>query len=108
MEAKLMKGPIHIIGRLTAAHKEMCDAVNRQWQRGTALKISIPARPDNDSDLIVCGAIREAKSVIEELCEALESMLDVAKAEERDLEPRWVAGIIKSERALAKARGEGQ
>ncbi len=40
-----------------------------------------------------------------EMLEALEAMMDVAKAEERDLEPRWVAAIIQSEAALNKVRG---
>jgi hypothetical protein len=62
-----------IVQKLNLAHKEMSEAINRQWRGQTPLKISIPARPDWDTDLIVCGAIREANSAIQDLYFALDS-----------------------------------
>ena len=66
------------------------------------------AADDRDTDHATRRANAQIMACAPELYEALESMLGVAKAEERDLEPRWVAAIIQSEATLAKARGEGQ
>ncbi len=54
-----------LIERIDKAHIEMCDAVNRQWNgKKAALNLSIPARENHDTDLIVCGALRAAKREI--------------------------------------------
>ncbi len=103
------KTPIRIVERLTAAHKEMSDAVSRQWHRETALKISIPARPSHDSDMIVCGAIREAESVIEGLYEALEAVIRLIPHHQDSVKGCIECAMItEAKAALAKARGEGQ
>ncbi len=114
------KTPIRIVERLTAAHKEMSDAVSRQWHRETALKISIPARPSHDSDMIICGAIREAESVIEGLYDALDeaqylfahgigAIADLGDKANQDRNADEAKKILDKVRAaLARARGEGQ
>lgn len=46
------------------AEQELADAVLRQWDGKTALNMSIPARPDRDSDLIIADAMAKARSLI--------------------------------------------
>lgn len=46
------------------AEQELADAVLRQWNGKTALNMSIPARPDRDSDLIIADAMAKARSLI--------------------------------------------
>lgn len=59
--------PRDLLTRLGAAHKELVEAVHRQWDGKYALKLSIPARPDHDSDLIIGSALREARVALEQL-----------------------------------------
>lgn len=49
-----------LLTMLGVAHKELCEAVQRQWDGGHALRLSMPARPDHDSDLIIGQALRAA------------------------------------------------
>lgn len=105
--------PIQTVERLVAAHKEVSDAVVRQWNGQAALKISIPARPEHDSDLIICGAIRQAETVIAELYEALEELVGVNEKWNADVQsiigrpPSWTDQYLTTARlALKKARGE--
>lgn len=53
--------------KLKAAHKELCEAVQRQWNREPALKLSIPARPDHDTDLVIGEALMEADAILAHL-----------------------------------------
>lgn len=55
-----------LIDRLEAAHQELCDAVERQWNGEAALKMSIPARLDHDTDLIIGTAITDAINALKE------------------------------------------
>lgn len=55
-----------VLERLGRAHEEVSNSVARQWDGKTALNISIPARPGHDTDMIVCGAIRDAIAWIQE------------------------------------------
>lgn len=54
-----------VIELLKRADKEIGDAVQRQWNGGHALQMSIPARPDRDSDLIIAGALQAAIKALE-------------------------------------------
>jgi hypothetical protein len=49
-----------LITELKAAEQELIAAVARQWHGGAAFKMSIPAQPDRDSDLIISGALAKA------------------------------------------------
>lgn len=53
--------------RLRRAQKELCEGVARQWNGGAALKISIPARPEHDSDLLIGEALRSAEAELDSL-----------------------------------------
>src|SRR5688572_17841697 len=52
--------------KLQRAHDELSDAVDRQWHGYAALRLSIPARPDHDTDLIIGSALREAIALLTE------------------------------------------
>jgi hypothetical protein len=51
--------------RLERAHRELCEAVKRQWDGKPAFKLSIPARPDEDSDLVIGSAITDALAFLQ-------------------------------------------
>lgn len=87
-----------LIERLKAAHKELCDGVDRQWHGGAALKMSIPARPDHDSDLLIGAAIREAEVMLADLQRRLDESLSVSDS--------WRDGAMaaRSERDSLKQR----
>ena len=62
-----------LIDRLAHAGEEMSAAAKRQWDGNPALKISIPARPDYDTDLIVRGALGDAAAALTTLARDLET-----------------------------------
>lgn len=49
-----------LVTMLEAAHAELVACVQRQWAGKHALALSIPARPEHDSDLIIGAALRDA------------------------------------------------
>ena len=49
-----------LIEKLETAHAAVSAAVQRQWDGGHALEMSIPARLDSDTDLILADAIQAA------------------------------------------------
>lgn len=50
--------------KLERAHVELCNAVARQFHGDAALKMSIPARLDHDTDLVIGGALLEALAAL--------------------------------------------
>lgn len=65
--------PEQMIEKLNGAHKAMTDAVARQWRGDVALQMSIPARPDHDTDFLVCDPIREVMAALRALARETES-----------------------------------
>lgn len=53
-----------LLAAMDRAYTEIGKATQRQWDGQTALNISIPARPDHDSDLIIANALREARNLL--------------------------------------------
>jgi len=50
-----------VLEKIEQAHKHICDIAKGDER----FRMSIPARPDRDTDLIVCGALNEARRFIE-------------------------------------------
>lgn len=59
-----------LLNLIDKAHEEMCAAVKRQWNGDpAALKLSIPCRPFDDTDALICGVLRAAKRELKEAME---------------------------------------
>lgn len=54
-----------LIVKLREAQAALSAAIDRQYNREPALKISIPAQPDRDTDLIIGAALREAIATLQ-------------------------------------------
>jgi len=55
------------LAKIDAAWDELSDAVKRQWGGEHALKISIPAREDRDSDLVIMAGLKAARDALKAL-----------------------------------------
>ena len=67
MNPKLYVETHVLIKKLDKAHKEIAAAAKRQWEGRPALNMSIPARPEQDSDLLISDALRSAREFIQNL-----------------------------------------
>lgn len=76
--------------RLKALLAKLFDArtrVSDMAATGRRLRMSIPAKPDHDDDLVICGSIDEARSVIEALAARVGELdEDNARLERRVIE----------------------
>ena len=59
-----LEGVETVLAEIDAAYNEVSAAVQRQFDGKTPLNISIPARPERDSDLIITRALRHAATAI--------------------------------------------
>lgn len=58
--------------KILRARVEFEQAIQRQWNGEPALRMSIPARPDHDSDLVISDAFTAALQAIDDLLAAAE------------------------------------
>lgn len=54
-----------LIARLKQAQAALSEAITRQWAGGHALRVSIPAQPDHDTDVVIGDALHRAIACIE-------------------------------------------
>lgn len=66
-------GSLELIAQLDAAHDELVAAVRRQWDGAPAFKLSIPAQPDRDTDLLIGAALRAARAALQREADATAS-----------------------------------
>ncbi len=78
-----------VVEQIDIAYKELCDAIQRQWDGGTALKISIPARPNHDSDLIIGSALRKAKEALTTIIANRDALAQRVKELEGAVRENW-------------------
>lgn len=54
-----------VLALIERAHKELSASVKRQWSGKAAFRLTIPAKPEEDSDLVISGALIAAREWIE-------------------------------------------